>query len=140
MYEHSAKQLLILLSLMLLEIMYSCNYITKCLKDQLEEITSSMIPFTSSFYCCCSTHILTPSLSLAVLGDQAGVDHHLALGKKFLQEGQLSDALHHYSAAIGKDGINFYIHTLSLSLSLATFHLSHTDTNNPLQMVTPLIT
>ena len=40
-------------------------------------------------------------LSIAVLGDETSVDQHLELGKKFLQEGQLSDALHHYSAAIG---------------------------------------
>ena len=40
-------------------------------------------------------------LSIAVLGDETSVDQHLELGKKFLQEGQLSDALYHYSAAIG---------------------------------------
>ena len=41
--------------------------------------------------------------STAVLGDQTSVEQHLELGKKYLQEGQLSDALHHYSAAIGED-------------------------------------
>lgn len=30
------------------------------------------------------------------------VEMHLALGKKSLQEGQLSEALHHYSAAVGE--------------------------------------
>ena len=29
------------------------------------------------------------------------MDQHLELGKKFLQDGQLSDALFHYAAAIG---------------------------------------
>lgn len=38
----------------------------------------------------------------AVLGDQIDVNTHLELGKKFLQEGQLSEALTHYSAACGK--------------------------------------
>lgn len=41
-------------------------------------------------------------LCSVVLGDTVSVEKHLELGKKFLQEGQLSDALHHYSAACGE--------------------------------------
>ena len=37
-----------------------------------------------------------------VVGDQSEVEKHLAEGKKLLQEGQLSDALYHYAAAVGK--------------------------------------
>ena len=38
-----------------------------------------------------------------VFGDSISVEKHLELGKKFLGEGQLSDALQHYSAACGED-------------------------------------
>ena len=38
----------------------------------------------------------------AVLGEKLSVGEHLELGKKFLQDGQFSDALHHYSAACGE--------------------------------------
>ena len=38
------------------------------------------------------------------LSDKVDIDNHLELGKKFLQEGQLSEALMHYTAACGKDG------------------------------------
>ena len=41
-------------------------------------------------------------ISISVLSDKIDVGTHLELGKKFLQEGQLSDALLHYSAACGK--------------------------------------
>ena len=37
-----------------------------------------------------------------VLGDQSEVEKHLAEGKRLLQEGQLSDALYHYAAAVGE--------------------------------------
>lgn len=33
---------------------------------------------------------------------QAEIDRHLELGKQFLVNGQLSDALTHYHAAVGK--------------------------------------
>lgn len=33
---------------------------------------------------------------------QAEIDRHLELGKQFLVHGQLSDALTHYHAAVGK--------------------------------------
>jgi len=36
-----------------------------------------------------------------VLGDKAEVESHLAQGKKYLQEGQLNEALQHYSSAVG---------------------------------------
>lgn len=38
----------------------------------------------------------------AVFADQGEIDKHLQLGKKYLQEGQLSEALFHYSAAVGE--------------------------------------
>jgi hypothetical protein len=41
-------------------------------------------------------------ISITVLGDVMDVNTHLELGKKFLQDGQLSEALMHYSAACGK--------------------------------------
>lgn len=37
-----------------------------------------------------------------VLSNKVDVANHLDLGKKFLQDGQLSEALMHYSAACGK--------------------------------------
>lgn len=37
-----------------------------------------------------------------MLGDKVDVENHLELGKKFLQDGELSEALMHYSAACGK--------------------------------------
>lgn len=37
-----------------------------------------------------------------VIGDQNEVEKHLAEGKKLLQEGQLSEALYHYAAAVGE--------------------------------------
>ena len=36
------------------------------------------------------------------MGDPSEVDKHLAEGKRLLQEGQLSDALYHYAAAVGE--------------------------------------
>ncbi len=36
-----------------------------------------------------------------MLAASSDVDHHLEQGKRFLQEGQLSDALLQYSAAVG---------------------------------------
>ena len=42
-------------------------------------------------------------MAAVVLGDQSEVEKHLAEGKKLLQEGQLSDALHHYTAAVGEN-------------------------------------
>ena len=44
-----------------------------------------------------------------MFADTVAVEKHLELGKKFLQEGQLSDALMHYSAAVGMCNI---IHVL----------------------------
>ena len=41
-------------------------------------------------------------IALAVLGGNGEVENHLQLGKKYLQEGQLSEALYHYSAAVGE--------------------------------------
>jgi hypothetical protein len=35
------------------------------------------------------------------MGGQSEVEKHLAEGKRLLQEGQLSDALYHYAAAVG---------------------------------------
>ena len=37
-----------------------------------------------------------------VVGDLSGVEKHLAEGKRLLGEGQLSDALYHYAAAVGE--------------------------------------
>ena len=50
-------------------------------------------------------YFLPPSLAPhpPVLSDKVDIDKHLELGKKFLQEGQLSEALTHYTAACGKD-------------------------------------
>ena len=62
-------------------------------------------------------------LSIAVLGDETSVDQHLELGKKFLQEGQLSDALYHYSAAIGM--------ALSLSPLILIVHLLPSPFSSP---------
>jgi len=33
---------------------------------------------------------------------ELGVEQHLELGKRFLAQGQLNDALHHYDEAISK--------------------------------------
>ena len=41
-----------------------------------------------------------------VLSDTVDIENHLELGKKFLQDGQLSEALMHYSAACGKHCTN----------------------------------
>ena len=54
-------------------------------------------PLSSSF------SLIPSSMAAVVLGDQSEVEKHLAEGKKLLQEGQLSDALHHYTAAVGEN-------------------------------------
>ncbi len=46
--------------------------------------------------------VSTIIIGTGVLGDKADIDKHLQLGKKNLQEGQLSEALFHYSAAVGE--------------------------------------
>lgn len=43
-----------------------------------------------------------------VMGRESEVEKHLAEGKRLLQEGQLSDALYHYAAAVGQ----FLLYTL----------------------------
>ena len=40
--------------------------------------------------------------SPVVMGDQREVEKHLEDGKRLLQEGQLSEAVYHYSAAVGE--------------------------------------
>lgn len=42
------------------------------------------------------------SIFTDVLADKLGVDKHLELGKQFLAQGQLNDALFHYDEAISK--------------------------------------
>jgi DnaJ family protein C protein 3 len=42
-----------------------------------------------------------------VAGGQSEVEKHLAEGKRLLQEGQLSDALYHYAAAVDGDPSNY---------------------------------
>ena len=44
---------------------------------------------------------ITDCLYIVVMGGQSEVEKHLAEGKRLLQEGQLSDALYHYAAAVG---------------------------------------
>ncbi len=48
------------------------------------------------------SRVLKVLVCSTVLSDEGDVQNHLELGKKFLQEGQLSEALMHYSAACGK--------------------------------------
>ena len=54
----------------------------------------------------CSNYRVTlyyfSSFTPVVMGDPSEVDKHLAEGKRLLQEGQLSDALYHYAAAVGE--------------------------------------
>lgn len=54
-----------------------------------------------------------------VLGDQLDVSTHLELGKKFLQEGQLSEALMHYSAACDGDPSNYLTYFKRAAVYLA---------------------
>lgn len=47
------------------------------------------------------TLILYYHWTAVVMGGQSEVEKHLSEGKRLLQEGQLSDALYHYAAAVG---------------------------------------
>ena len=60
-------------------------YIINCVQNVL-----LCIPLKSSY------------IFLAVLGEQGEVNRELELGKKALHDGQLGDAVLHYSAAIGQ--------------------------------------
>ena len=50
---------------------------------------------------------------------QDDIDNHLALGKKFLAAGQLSDALSHYHAAVDLDPDNYLTHFKRATVFLA---------------------
>ena len=60
--------------------------------------------------------------TLGVFGDKSEVEKLLELGTQSLREGHLSDALLHYSAAIGMQTTNMYF-VLALLPSRPTVHL-----------------
>lgn len=41
-------------------------------------------------------------ITIGVLGGNSEVEQHLEMGRKFLQEGNLADALNHYNMAVSK--------------------------------------
>jgi DnaJ family protein C protein 3 len=68
--------------------------------------------------------VLTVFLSLDidlvfVMGGQSEVEKHLAEGKRLLQEGQLSDALYHYAAAVDGDPSNYLTYFKRAAVYLA---------------------
>ena len=60
------------------------------------------------------THTCT-LLHEAVIADQSDVEKHLEQGKKFLQEGQLQDALQQYTAAVGMEHELIYLISMLVS-------------------------
>jgi DnaJ family protein C protein 3 len=54
-----------------------------------------------------------------VLGDANEVDKHLAEGKRLLQEGQLSETLYHYAAAVDGDPSNYMTYFKRAAVYLA---------------------
>lgn len=62
--------------------------------------------FHNIIFCCCCTILMFKYTSFQPGADASStnqdINNHLELGKEFLARGQLSDALTHYHAAVGK--------------------------------------
>jgi len=54
-------------------------------------------------------HVIVSRSGAESTASPADIENHLELGKEFLARGQLSDALTHYHAAVGK--YNWLVHT-----------------------------
>lgn len=73
---------------------WSC-YLT--VRNEYDNITSVDKSYKKIFLTVCKS--ATP----------AEINKHLELGRDFLARGQLSDALNHYHAAVGKNCLRFYL-------------------------------
>ncbi|XP_065888619.1 dnaJ homolog subfamily C member 3-like [Dysidea avara] len=76
------------------------------------------------------------TLKDVVASAELGVEKHLELGKQFLAQGQLNDALHHYDEAIRGDPLNYlsYFKRATVYLAIGRAKSALPDLNKVIQL------